>query len=241
MEETTGRETAAAETVEPIAAPEEIPAPAEGTTTSEYAKRLTATQWAEIEAHWEYGTMKAVDICKNYGVSGSALSGHFKRHKILRNSKAHLIKKAAAEKIVGAAAIEVPLAVEFENKRKARIAQTREHNYSLSQAVASRATKIAKEIIDGTRNEAACAADLKALRHFEMLIEKNTSNRLRILNADAEVDEAKMPTLTFRDLTEEEIQSKAEADDDDDDLGLTLPEDGDEEIVEEGVPSLPSS
>jgi hypothetical protein len=205
-------------------------------------KRLPAEKWAEIETHWECATMTAAKIIETYGISLSALKAHFRRHKIVKGSKKHILKKTAEVKIMGTiAAAEDPIAVKFEQERRGRIAKTRENNYNLSVAVASRATGILKAIMEGTRKEADCANDLKSLRHFEALIKTNTENRLRILKADNEVDEANLPTLIFRDLTEEEIQARAEADDDDDGLGMPdepieLPEDEDD-VIEEGDPS----
>lgn len=207
------------------------------------AKRLTPEQWAEIETHWECETMRAIDICKKYSISATSLTKHFRRHKILRGSKKHLIKKAAEVKIMGAvAASSDPLAVAYEQKRKNRITQTRETFMNQSAALTSRWNKIEKEILDGDRTEAQCANDFKAMRHAILAAKTIAETRLEILNADADVDEAKLPTLVFRDLGEDEIQAMSNSDDDDFDLDLPPPheEPEDDEIIEEGEPS-PSS
>lgn len=236
----------AAEKVEGMSAPaveaeEDIARPGMGG-----GKRLTQSQWHEIETHWEYGTMKAVDIIKEYDVTGSALTRHFKHYGIVRNSKAHLLKKGAEVKIAGAvAAAEDPIAVSFEQKRKGRIAQTRETFINQSAAIGSDFNKIKKQTLDGTRTNADAANEFKSLRHQILAAERIMDARLRCLNADAEINEESMPTLIFRDLSEEEITAMANADDNDE-LGIEmLPESAieeiDDEIVEEGVSSPPSS
>ena len=207
---------------------------------------LHLSTWAEIETHWQCGTKPGRELTEIYGISATALTSHYKRHNIHRNSHSHLVKKAAEEKILGAsAAAEDPVAVLFEQKRKGRIAQTRESYMNRTDVLGVRWNTIVKEIIEGARKEAECANDFKALRHAILAAEKIADSRLRILKAEDDVDEAKMPTLIFRDLSQEEISSMANADNDDLDLDLpTAPIallGEEDEVVEEGVPSPPRS
>lgn len=207
-------------------------------------KRFSPAIWTEIDTHWEFGTMTGAEICRKYDISAKGLTAHFKRFAIVKGCKAHLLKKAAEEKIVGAAvAAEEPLAVLFEQKRPARVAETREIAYKMSAANLSRAILIAKAQADGSRTAADCAADLKSLRHMEMLIDKNLNNRLRVLNADQLVGDELMPVLTFQDLSKEETAAMASADIDAD-LDLEIPgmppsiaEEEDDVVIEEGVRS----
>jgi hypothetical protein len=212
-------------------------------------RRLSAATWTEIDTHWECGTMTAAEMARHYGVSPTALSKHFARCKdtVKKDSKKHLIKKAAEVKILGAAAAaEEPLAVAFEQKRKGRIAETREHGHGVLRFIFGRTSAIAKEINDKTRKEAECANDLKALRHMQVLTERNIDARLRVLKADQDVDESEMPALVFRDLSQEEITAMANADlEEEFDLELPaapaeLADEDDDSVIEEGVPS-PSS
>ena len=229
------------ETEAPSAAPE-----VEVSETDELSggKRLSPTTWAEIDTHWEFGTMTGAEIVRKYEVSAKGLTAHFKRHSIVKGCKAHLLKRAAEEKIVGAAvAAEEPLAVRFEQKRAGRIAETREIGYQMSAANFKQGAKLAKAQADGTRTPADCANDLKALRHMEMLIEKNVNNRLRLLNADQLVGDEVMPVLTFRDLSQEKMDAMANADADGD-IDLDIPpmpasliEEEDDVVIEEGVRS----
>jgi hypothetical protein len=224
---------------------EVVPAPADDTPEEDAdgvaGKRYSKATWAEIETHWQCGTMNAKQLIEKYGVSQGALTKHFARHKILQFSKMHVLKREAEIKIMGAAAAAIdPKAVEWETKKKGRIAETREHIYNLSRATYARALRIGKDIQDGVRKEAECANDIKMLRHMEAFIEKNLANRMNVLEAEKEIDESQMPTLIFRDLTEEEIQAKAESDGDDDELGLDAPADStltlddEDSVVDEG-------
>lgn len=190
-----------AEAVEAATAPAKEEDP---TTTG--GKRLAPAVWNEIAAHWEYGTMTGAEISRKYDVSTTSLRKYFIRHGIFRNSKKHILTKKAEEKIVGAAAAaEDPVAIAFEAKRKGRIASTRENLYQLSATNHVRAVMIMKDIHDGTRTPNACANDIKALRQMEAFIERNLANRFKILNAETDIEDGDMPSLLFRDLSEEEI------------------------------------
>lgn len=208
-------------------------------------KRLPSDQWAEIETHWECGTMTAVEILKKYPISETALRTHLKRHKTIRNSKRHLIKKDAEVKIMGAvAAAADPMAVAFDQKRKGRITQTRETFMNQSAAVTAGWNKQQKLILEEKATHADSANAFKAMRHEILAAERIMVARLRCLNADADIDEAKLPTLIFRDLSEEEIADMQNADKDEGDLDFPEVAIGgmdDDEVIEEGVPSPVSS
>jgi hypothetical protein len=226
---------------------EEIATPAAESTSEKKSpseagrKRLSTEKWTEIETHWECGTMTGREICAKYDVTPKALRAHLDRHKIEKDSKKLVMKAAAEIKIMGAvAAAEDPLAVGFEQKRRGRITQTREYSYQLSQLIASRMVKIFKDVQDGTRKEADCVSDIRMLRNANVTVGENFDIRMRILDAESDIDEKKLPVLSFRDLTQEEIAARANADEEEEFGALPAEEVAadpeDDVIIEEGEP-----
>jgi hypothetical protein len=225
------------------------PEPAAGEDASSPGKRLTQSQWIEIEAHWEYATKSGADICREYGISASALTQHFKRRAaagftIKRGSKAHILKKEAETKVAGAAATTTAEKVSFAAKRPARIEATRETLYNASLANHVEFNKIQRDIGNKTVTPASQLRNIQALRHMELLIKQNIENRLKILDAEASIDEEEIPTLTIRDLTDDEIKNIRNSQGEDEEVDLALPEappDADEDVIEEGVPPAPKA
>lgn len=225
-------ETIPAETTAP--APE--PAAAAPAAPEETSKRLSKEQWAEIARKYERGEKRAKDLAAEYGVSGSAISQHFKRNGVGQFGS----KKGMATTPTPVNEADA-LAAAFAEKRKLRIAQTKEHAYIQAQVNQILANKIQKELKDGTRTPAAAASDIKSLRHLQKLLEDNYKLRSQILRIDAETEEEELPELQFHELTPEQIEEIAKADEDEEaDIDLDEEaeagddEDEDEVVVEEG-------
>jgi hypothetical protein len=204
--------------------------------------RPTPAQWAEIETHWEYGTMTGVALSKMYPITTNGLADHFRRHGIHRNSKKALLKKEVEESIVGASvAAEDPAALIWEQKRKPRITQVRNSINSHGMIIAKTINQIGMAISNGTRTPAECANDIKSLRHYSMLLNQHQTTQLRNLGAENDVNESELPVLRIRDLTQEDIDRLA-SQDIDTDLDFDMPAEPEvmseeEEVIEEGVSS----
>ena len=210
------------------------------------AKRLPAEQWAEIRTHWEYGTKTCVQLAKMYGVSPSAITSHLSRHKTVWKSKEDLIKKEAEIKIVGAAvAAEDPLAVAWEAKRRPRAAQTRDIANNQLTVLSIMQNDLIKSVKDGGRSFADAKGDFAGLKFAIWNSERIFQARLELLEVKKDIDQSKMPVLIFRDLTQEEIAAKAAGSGDEEgEFDVSTPEPvvepiDEEDVVEEGVPSLP--
>lgn len=187
--------------------------------------RLTEAQWAEIEAHYEYGTLTTGEILTKYGITHAAISKHIKRAAekgriIKKLSKRHLLAVKTAEKVTGVAATATAAEVStFETKRRKRIEESRETLFLHSRNNQASLMKIQKQIADGAITPAAATEDLKALRHAEALIKTMVENRWRILDIELDVDEKALPKLVLEDLSDQdiqEIQARGAEDGDDD-------------------------
>jgi hypothetical protein len=238
------------------------PAPAASTEPAKAAEeasgsRLSKAEWAEIEAHWEYDTMSGVEIAKKYGVTGAALSRHFKKHGIFKGSKKALtaaaaaatasVKAAATTAAVSAATPAAVAAETFESKKRDRTEQTKEQAYRASQANFVIFSRVQRDMLafgaapgavppGATAISPADAANmLKALRHAESFIETNIGNRYRLLDVDTSVDETKLPPLIFKDLSKEDIEEMRtnNGDDEDGDLAELPGVDPDDVVVVE--------
>lgn len=208
---------------------------------------LSATAWAEIESHWAFDTMTTREICQKWGISPSAITQHFAKLRdegrpIPRGSRKSELTEVAAAKIVenkaastaGPVAAEAQKAETFESKRRRRIEQARNSLYNASIANHIQFNKIQKLLNDASITPAQAAADIKALRQMELLIRDNRQNLFSVLDVKSDIDEAALPQLTFRDLSDEEI-AKMQEGEDEDDLDLSLPEVKDDIVEDDAV------
>lgn len=212
--------------------------PKEETAEAGSGSRLTAEQWEEIYAHYEYGTLKPKEILDKYKISSAALSKRIRKLRdegrvLIRGSKKVELKEAA-EKAIKEAAERV--ASTFAGKKLSRIEQSKETLYTASQANQHFFNNILKDIAAGRRTVSSAANDFKALRHSELLIKAFIENRYRLLDIDNMIDEEQMPKLIIEDLSKEDIEEiqrrGADEDDDFDPADLDFDESGEDEIVE---------
>lgn len=226
------------ETAEPTPAAE-----AAKTAETSGANRLTAAQWIEIEAHYERGTMKPMEIVRHYKISGTAMSKHFKKRfeedgvRIIRDSKkAEAIAEATKAISATTAAATAVSVSSFAIKRKVRIEQVKERLFQMTQAHSKFHSDIVKEIAEGKRTPAACAKDLQALRHSDLLLKGIRENQWALLDIENDIDEEAMPKLIFEDLSAKEIAEIQQGSGDDDDFDLDdldKGEDDEDDIVVE--------
>ena len=205
------------------------------TEAEEKKTRLTDEQWKEICDLYELGQASTPELSKKFGVSVQALSQYFKRHSIVKGSKAEALKKAATAAAAAATATVVAKKVaDFEEERLERISHAK-RSFDDAQRVLSQAITAAYvgAVKDG-RPVSTEAANVKTLRMMISALSVSRQERFAILEADKLIDEAKLPTLVIEDLSQnqiEELQKQAA----DLDLDVELPEldVGDDEVVVE--------
>lgn len=201
--------------------------PAEDPTAAKPSRRsLSNAEWEEIIAHYEYGTLSPNEIWKKYDITSSAVSHKFaklakKGRLIVKNSKAHLrAAKVAATPAVAAPAEEKS---SFEDKRRNRIESTKETLFQQSflhqKVLLTLQRRIDEQMTAGLKTPSDFDADLKAMKRMADNIALMVETRWKILNIDQDVDEKALPTLVFKDLTEDEIRTMQERSADEDDDG----------------------
>lgn len=194
----------------PVAPPAPTPDPAAdpAAAAASKEKRLSEAQWAEISALYETGHHTAEELAKKYEVSTSAVSKHFRKHGITKGSRAGEI----AAKITEAVTAEVAAtAVSFEKLRKERIEETKKRHYDIASfIVKTLALEIAKAKKDGLAISST-NANMIALRHASAILKSNREELWAILDVENSVDEAQLPNLNIRAMTEEQEQELQKA------------------------------
>ncbi len=196
-------------------APEMVEA-VEAVESVEEPKKLTAEQWAAIRDRYERGGVKAADLAREYGISTSAISQHFKKYKVVAGGRA----KAEAEAEVAATAAAAPPApakLTFADKRLAREEQTREEGYNL---IRMARMKQARALAEAEKTGTPIAAMKEAVRVYRMQIASIAEAvrfELEILQSDKFIKEDELPNIEIRDLSDEEAEALASGPTEEDD------------------------
>jgi DNA-binding Lrp family transcriptional regulator len=203
-------------------------------------KRLKPEEWREIEMLWEYGLMKTKAIADRFGITPSAVTGHFQELKKKGVIIAPGAKKGEAIKALKMAAAPAPPKPpsEFEGKRKERIESAKERRYLQAAFHNQQVMTLQKAIQDGTETWVGAHAKIKAIQRMGKVILDAQTMFETALNISGDIDEASLTILEFRDLTSDEITEIQQGSDDGLD-GLEMPEleEEDEDIVEQGAPT----
>ena len=202
--------------------------------------RMTPRQWAEAEALWEAGEVTLDDLAARFGRDRSAFTRYFKKHAIVKGSKA-AARKAEVKEAVAAAGIDE--ATVLAN----RIRETKEDHYKMSSALAK---LVWAEVLTAKKDEKPFSSikdNLKALDNAMNVLMKARSERFAILGLDKDdyVDEDGLPELVISELTAQQIEELRNRDEEgleagtvavipDENLEVVDDEEEDDEIVEEG-------
>jgi AcrR family transcriptional regulator len=179
-------------------------------------KRLTAAQWTEICTLWELGEVKIDELAKRFDVSRQSIMRHFKKNGIVRNSRKSDVRTAIVAGVASATTSAV--IANFADKRKQRIEDTREAHYQAADYLSRLTNKLITDALRASKPVSSIKEDIKALRMASAIQEQSFRIRIDVLNADQEIDENELPTLTIEDLTDEDIAS-IQTKTSDDDLG----------------------
>jgi hypothetical protein len=177
-------------------------------------KSLSAEQWTEIRDAYERKSTPITILAEKYGVSKSAISQHFKKHKVARGALAGEEALAAVEAAAKTAPAPEPT---FAEKRTARIVQTREETYNWLRMLSVRGLKMLAEAEASGSVPASVKESTRTLAIQTKQIIEAGDCRLRMLEADKHVNEEELPQIHIRDLTEEDILKIREEDDENED------------------------
>lgn len=205
-------------------------------------KTLSAAEWAEIEAHYEYGTMRINEMQEKYDVTASAIYKHFEKLRkdgrvIRRGSKAHLLAEKTGEKIADESADKSAKTVsKFAQLRETRIEQSREAIFALDGAWLRIFAEVTKQVQNKVLRASDAFDDIRACHRAKQFLNDSWALRASVLGITDEMAEGDLPVLKFRDLSQEDLEELRRRHEDDE-FDAVLPEeelddDADSEIVE---------
>lgn len=201
--------------------------------------RMTPRQWAEAEALWEAGEVTLDDLAARFDKDRSAFVRYFKKHGIVKGSRAAARKEEVKEAVAAAGIDEATVLAN-------RIRETKEDHYKMSSALAK---LVWAEVLTAKKDEKPFSAikdNLKALDNAMNVLMKARMERFAILGLDKDdyVDEDGLPELVISELTAAQIEELRNRDEEGLEAGtavipdeldeVTGDEEEEDEIVEEG-------
>ena len=201
--------------------------------------RMTPRQWAEAEALWEAGEVTLDDLAARFDKDRSAFVRYFKKHGIVKGSRAAARKEEVKEAVAAAGIDEATVLAN-------RIRETKEDHYKMSSALAK---LVWAEVLTAKKDEKPFSAikdNLKALDNAMNVLMKARMERFAILGLDKDdyVDEDGLPELVISELTAAQIEELRNRDEEGLEAGTAvIPEsleevteldEDEDEIVEEG-------
>ena len=188
--------------------------------------RMTPRQWAEAEALWEAGEVTLDDLATRFDKDRSAFVRYFKKHGIVRGSRAAARKEEVKEAVAAAGIDEATVLAN-------RIRETKEDHYKMSSALAK---LVWAEVLTAKKDEKPFSAikdNLKALDNAMNVLMKARMERFAILGLDKDdyVDEDGLPELVISELTAAQIEELRNRDEEGLEAGTAvIPETLQEEI-----------
>lgn len=191
--------------------------------------RMTPRQWAEAEALWEAGEVTLDDLATRFDKDRSAFVRYFKKHGIVKGSRAAARKEEVKEAVAAAGIDEATVLAN-------RIRETKEDHYKMSSALAK---LVWAEVLTAKKDEKPFSAikdNLKALDNAMNVLMKARMERFAILGLDKDdyVDEDGLPELVISELTAAQIEELRNRDEEGLEAGTAvIPENLQEEIEDE--------
>jgi hypothetical protein len=189
--------------------------------------RLSPATWAEVDALWETGETTLEELSTGYGINTRSLQAHFEKFKIVKGSKASEILTAVKEVIYA----------DFLDDRDVLIAkakQSRANAFANAETIEGLVmTQIAEAQKDPSSAFKATGA-LKALTLAAQTLERTMKIKTAALGLDRMDDGTELPTITFIDLTEEEIKQHQSGDNDeldDDSASCAIPSANENDVI----------
>lgn len=154
--------------------------------------RISESVYTEMVNLYERGDAGISELAEKFKVSRQSIYKRFKADKIEKGSKSSIV---AAEKIVEG----------FIDRRGAWIEETRFQGYQALRQINLMTRKIVIDAQKAGSRVTTVDDDLKAMARFNKIICDNILVSLKVLDADAHIDEGNLPTLTIEDLTDQEV------------------------------------
>jgi len=200
---------------------------------------MTPRQWAEAEALWEVGEVTLDDLAKKFSRDRTVFTRYFKKHGIVKGSKAAARKEEVKEAVAAAGIDEATVLA-------SRIRETKEDHYKMASAVAKLAWAEVLTAKKESKPFSSIKDNLKALDNAMNVLTKARMERYAVLGLDKDdyVDEDGLPELVISELTAAQIEELRNRDEEGLEAGtavipdeldeVTGDEEEEDEIVEEG-------
>lgn len=182
------------------ATPKETGASAESAAPATPIK-MTPRDWARCRELWARGEVTYKDLVAKYGRSYKSFERHFKKHKIVKGSKA----KALAEKVTAAMEREQ---INDAQMIAERIRETKEEHYRMASGLARLSwNEILQAKKDG-KPVSIATPNLKALNTAIANLKMCREERYAVLGLDKTdaMDPDTIPELVIRELTAEQVE-----------------------------------
>lgn len=213
------------------------------TPAAKTSTRMMPRQWAEAEALWEAGEVTLDDLATKFSKDRSSFVRYFKKHGIVKGSKAAERKEEVKEAVATASIDEATVLAN-------RIRETKEDHYKMASALAKLTWA---EVLNAKKSSIAFGAikdNLKALDNAMNVLMKARQERFAILGLDKDdyVDEEGLPELVISELTAAQIEELRNRDEEELEINTAtvvvdetssqdgvLDDEDDDDIVEEGA------
>ena len=203
--------------------------------------RMNPRQWAEAEALWEVGEVTLDDLAKKFSRDRTVFTRYFKKHGIVKGSKAAARKEEVKEAVAAAGIDEATVLAN-------RIRETKEDHYKMSTALAKLAWAEVLTAKKDSKPFSSIKDNLKALDNAMNVLTKARMERYAVLGLDKDdyVDEDGLPELVISELTAAQIEELRNRDEEGLEAGTAVIPDAsqeeeieviegdDDEVVEEG-------
>jgi len=162
-------------------------------------KRLTGTEWAQLEEMWSSGEFTLKDLAETFGINASYLSSALSKRGIEKGSKAEVFKEAAkdetAKEMISDAANNVK-----------RIKDSKEDHYKYASTIAKLIFATIAAQVQKKEPLANIKDDIAVLKNAMSGIQMARADRWAITGLDREPDAGdEIPVLPIEEFTDAEI------------------------------------
>ena len=169
--------------------------------------RLSAKEWARIEALWEEGDITYAELVRRFGTSISTFERRFKKRGIVKGAKAAAQRAKVEEELKKQAVDEAVILA-------GRIKETKEEHYKMAAAL-GRLTW--NEILQAKRDSKPVSValnNLKSLHAAMAILKAAREERYAVLGLDRDdaVDPDQLPELIITELTPEQAKALRDRD-----------------------------
>ncbi len=163
-------------------------------------KRLTPTEWAQIEEMWASGDFTLVDLASTFGANASYLSQALSKRGIEKGSKAEMYAEAAKEETAK------EMISDAANNIK-RIKDSKDDHYKYASAIAKLIFSVIAKQVSEMKSLADIKDDIATLKLAMSGIQMARADRWAITGLDREPDAGdEIPVLPIEEFSEKDLE-----------------------------------